>query len=157
MPEATQFTQIVETFLQVNNLLTQIQKRPVQITKDLRLSTSMIHLIDLVGNHPQLSISALATRLGVTKGAVSQQVPTLIARGLVQVNYPAGNHKTKLISLTKAGHQVYQAHNSLHASLYQAIQTALATFSPAQVTTLQHLLEQVATTIQNGKPQPGKD
>ena len=37
----------------------------------------MIHLIDVIGNYPETSITELADRLGVTKGAVSQQIPTL--------------------------------------------------------------------------------
>ncbi|BDP57661.1 hypothetical protein EfmJHP36_21400 [Enterococcus faecium] len=80
-----QFNQVIEEFIKVNNLMTHIQKRPIRITNDLKLSTSMIHLIDVIGNYPETSITELADRLGVTKGAVSQQIPTLEKMNLISI------------------------------------------------------------------------
>lgn len=72
MTDKTSFSQIVEEFIKVNNLMNQIQKRSVNISNDLKISMSMIHLIEAIGNYPETSITELANRLGVTKGAISQ-------------------------------------------------------------------------------------
>ena len=142
-----QFNQVIEEFIKVNNLMTHIQKRPIRITNDLKLSTSMIHLIDVIGNYPETSITELADRLGVTKGAVSQQIPTLEKMNLISISQKKGNKKTKLVSLTKYGRKVYESHNYLHEELYSSINEALESFSQDQISTIKQILEKVSYTI----------
>lgn len=77
MTERTSLNQIIEEFIKINHLMTYIQKKPVQITDNLKLSTSMIHLIDIIGKYPNIHVTEISDRLGVTKGAVSQQISTL--------------------------------------------------------------------------------
>jgi transcriptional regulator, MarR family len=48
------------------------------------LSASEIHLIDIAGRYPQEKLSEIATRLGITKGAVTQMVQKLEEKGYVR-------------------------------------------------------------------------
>lgn len=73
MTDKTSFSQTVEEFIKLNNLMNQIQKRSVNISNDLKISMSMVRLIEVIGNYPETSITELANRLGVTKGAISQK------------------------------------------------------------------------------------
>ncbi|MBO0480743.1 MarR family transcriptional regulator [Enterococcus sp. MSG2901] len=138
--------------------MTQIQKRPINITEDLKLSTSMIHLIEMIGNYPDSTITDLAERLGVTKGAISQQIPTLRKMNLITVTQTKVNKKNKLISLTDQGKQVYNSHNSLHKELYDSIQEAMATFSAEQLITIMEILKKVSFNIKEYQAKlSGKD
>lgn len=142
-----QIQEFVEQFLRVNNQLTQIQKIPIKIQSDIQLSTSAIHLIDVVGNHPPLNISELAEVLGVTKGAVSQQVSLLIKSDLIQSFQKPDNKKDKLLRLTEKGNAVYNSHNELHAELYLEIGNTLAALDTNQQRAVTHLLDRVSGAI----------
>lgn len=147
MDSKMQFSQLTEEFLKVNNLITQIQKKPINITSEYKLSTSMIHLIDLVGKYPGKTITELAELLGVTKGAISQQIPVLKKIGLIEISQKKDNKKNKFLSLTSEGEKVFDAHNSLHEELYSSIQARLTSFSPEQIQTIHEILEIISISI----------
>ena len=147
MTTTENFNQLVETFLKLNNELTQIQKRPIAITPDSHLSTSALHLLATIGIYPKSTITQLASKLGVTKGNVSQQIPKLVAMKLITVTQSTTNKKNKLISLTPTGAAVQAAHQNLHAELYQTIQTDLAQFSPDQIQLLLTIMRQIMNSI----------
>lgn len=139
--------QLVEDFLKINNQLTQIQKKPIPILDDVRISTSALHLIETIGNYPKLNVTELADKLGVTKGAISQQIPHLHKIGLIEIIQIQGNKKNKLISLTSKGKGVYAAHHSLHKELYLAINKNLSAFSTEQKMLLLEILKKVSFSI----------
>lgn len=147
MDDKIQLNQIIEEFIRVNNLINKIQKKPVNIANNIKLSTSMIHLIDVIGNYPETSITNIANRLGVTKGSISQQIPTLKKLELISVSQKERDKKTKFISLTKKGREVYESHNSLHKELYNSINAAMESFSPEQMLTIKQILEKIFLTI----------
>lgn len=141
------FNQLVEEFIKVNNLLTQIQKKPISITKDMKMSTSMIHLIEMIGNYPYLTITELANYLGVTKGAISQQIPTLKKLKLICITQDENNKKNKLISLTNDGLEIFNAHKNLHQELYDSIQDKLKNFSQENLQMILDILSQISFGI----------
>lgn len=143
----TTFADLLDAFLKVNNQLTQIQKRPVAITPTVKVSTSALHLIDIVGRFPQANMTELAMKLGVTKGAISQQVRNLQQQGLLQAVNRVDNQKTKRLVLTSQGRTLYHAHLSLHRDLYAAVQDDLTDFTDEQLATLRTILEQISQSI----------
>ncbi|ERL65957.1 MarR family winged helix-turn-helix transcriptional regulator [Schleiferilactobacillus shenzhenensis] len=143
----TTFADLLDAFLKVNNQLTQIQKRPVAITPTVKVSTSALHLIDIVGRFPQANMTELAMKLGVTKGAISQQVRNLQQQGLLQAVNRADDQKTKRLVLTSQGRTLYHAHLALHRDLYAAVQDDLTDFTDEQLATLRTILEQISQSI----------
>lgn len=147
MTDKTSFSQTVEEFIKLNNLMNQIQKRSVNISNDLKISMSMVRLIEVIGNYPETSITELANRLGVTKGAISQKKPTLKKMKFIRISKKESDNKTKLISLTKSGREIYDLHYSLHEYLCSSINELLESFSTDQILIIKQILEQVAFTI----------
>jgi len=141
------FNQLVEQFLKLNNTLAAIQKQPVNIAPGTQLSTSALHLIALIGQYPLTTVTELAQKAGLTKGAVSQQVAKLVQAELVQTTQVATNKKNKLLTLTAPGQAINRAHTQLHAPLYVSVQATLDSFSPAQQQALLQMIDQVTTSV----------
>lgn len=103
-----------------------IEQVPVDTGDGVLLYTSEIHLIDMAGRFPKESISALASHLGITKGAVSQTVKKLEKKGYLERINGEGNKKTVLIRLTGSGKRAFDWHRAYHAMVNDRIGRKIA-------------------------------
>lgn len=143
----TVLQQLVERFLQVNDKLDHIQTIPIQIMDGVSISTRVLHILVTIGNYERSNVTFIAEKLGITKGAVSQQIKNLRRANLVQVTYAPDNRKEKLLSLTMKGVKVYQAHGSLHKKLYSEINHNLSQLSSEQQKLILDTLKAVSSSI----------
>ena len=103
-----------------------IEQEPVDTGDGVLLYTSEIHLIDMAGRFPEESMSALASLLGITKGAVSQTVKKLEKKGYLERSNREGNKKNVLIRLTDSGIQAFNWHRAYHAMVNDRIAREIA-------------------------------
>lgn len=79
------------------------------------------HLIQAIGELPEVNVTGLAQHLGVTKGAVSQMVRKLVSKGLLRRSHRPGNAKDVHPELTELGAAGYRAHAQFHAAMLDAV------------------------------------
>lgn len=79
------FNELAEQFFKINNQLTKIQNKPINIKDDIYISTSQLHLLEMIAKYPKQTITSLANYLGVTKGNISQQIPKLLSLELITI------------------------------------------------------------------------
>ena len=90
-------------------------------------------IIDLIGDHPEITVTELAAILKKTPSACSQLVRKLRAKGWVeQVRNPENNRIFNL-HLTESGQRVYQDHTSFNHSCQEATFRLLDTFSTQEL------------------------
>lgn len=94
------------------------------------LYRSELHVIDAIGSHPKLNMTAIAEIIGVTKGAVSQKVKLLEEKGYINRYKNPDNHKEVFFELTKKGTKTYQAHKDFHRQLNKKLFDAMGGYSP---------------------------
>jgi DNA-binding MarR family transcriptional regulator len=104
----------------------QIEQDPVDTGDGVLLYTSEVHLIDMAGRFPEESMSALASHLGITKGAVSQTVKKLEKKGYLERVSREGDNKTVLIRLTDSGIRAFSWHRAYHAVVNDRIAREIA-------------------------------
>ncbi|WP_283680146.1 MarR family transcriptional regulator [Lentilactobacillus sp. Marseille-Q4993] len=148
---------LIESFIKVNNQMDHIQKVPINILGDVQISTRALHLLVTIGNYDNSNVTMIADRLGITKGAVSQQIKNLRRENLIKINYADGNKKEKLLSLTSKGMQVFDAHESLHQDLYAEINNNLAKLSGEQQKLILDTLNDVSGSIAKYQDQLAAD
>ena len=73
-----------------------------------------IHTIQVIGKNPGINITALAEKMDVTKGAVSQIITKLAKKGLVRKTYAPGNAKEVVPELTDLGRVGFRNHERFH-------------------------------------------
>jgi DNA-binding MarR family transcriptional regulator len=100
--------EIMELFLRVVNKYNALEKIPVRHPSGYGLYQSERHMLDRIGDNPDMNITDLARASGVTKGAISQIVKKLETKEIIRRYKKAANDKEVFIQLTEAGRVVYE-------------------------------------------------
>jgi DNA-binding MarR family transcriptional regulator len=108
---------LIAKFSRVAKLWQQLDSQPRKFGTEEDLSGAEIHLIELVGQHEGLSVTALAWRLGITKGAVSQTLKRLEGKKIVVKETDPANTSRITVSLSTKGRVAYYAHLHWHETM----------------------------------------
>lgn len=90
-------------------------------------------------------MSALAKRLGVTKGAVTQMVARLESRDLVRRTTHPDDFRAVMVSLTEKGESAFLAHQELHENFYQEL---YAQFDRTEIEIFEKCIEKLVRYLQ---------
>ena len=104
-------------FERLMDLALKLDKMPKSFGTGQNLSHSEIHLIEIIGDNPKLSVTDIAALIGVTKGAVSQNLKRLEKKGLSTKTQDPDNLSRALVSLTAKGKTAYWAHKDWHETM----------------------------------------
>lgn len=132
--------QLVATFYQIMGKAGKMRGKLISFEGTEPLNTAAIHLIDVIGKHPDYNATQLAEALGNTKGAVSQMASKLEHKGLIVRCKGEASDREVLFSLTEEGWKVYDGHELLHAELYQRLSGILDEFSADDVVKIKQAL-----------------
>jgi len=100
----------MELFIRTVRKYNALEKIPVKIRSKHALYHSERHMLDKIGDFPGMNVTDFARSLGVTKGAISQVVKKLEAKGVVRRYKSGTNGKEVLLELTAAGREIYLDH-----------------------------------------------
>lgn len=127
------FQILLEQFYKINGKINKMRSTPIRFEGTEPLNTAAIHLIDVIGKHPEYNVTQIAQTLGNTKGAVSQMTAKLERKGLLEKRQAAASDKEIQFVLTDEGRKVYDGHERLHAELYQRLECLFRDFTPEDV------------------------
>lgn len=127
---------LIESGVRILNKAYELEKKPVDIGHGVLLYPSEFHLIDTVGKNPAENLTSIASRFGVTKGAISQMVKKLEKKGIVEKVRVPGNKKDIMLELTEFGKEAFEWHKSLHESMEIGIRKELEQMSDAETEAL---------------------
>jgi DNA-binding MarR family transcriptional regulator len=100
-------TEARELFTRILMKFDLMEKIPFVFGRE-RLTRTQLHMIESIGKGRGASVTALAEYFMVTKGAVSQVVTKLCARGFVSKG--SGGGREKPLRLTKKGWKAFEMH-----------------------------------------------
>jgi len=140
---------MVERFMKMAELAHLMHKQPWNFGTRERFSSREIQLIETVGARTGLSVSALARSLEVTKGAVSQTLKRLEARGLTTKEPDPANSSRAIVGLTTKGKKIFVAHREWHRVHDGGFLDFLDSLDEAQVLFVQELVTRITDFLQN--------
>jgi DNA-binding MarR family transcriptional regulator len=129
-----QFKHIMDTFLRVVEKFRTIERTPRHFGLAEKLYMQEVHTLAAIGETPDINVTRVAERLGVTKSTVSPIISRLARKQLVTKQKAADNQKEVLLRLTVKGEVAYHAHEMLHRQLQAAMYAALHAKYGDQVT-----------------------
>jgi len=91
---------------------------------DTLLYHSEIHMVQFIKENEDFHLSAIARKMGVTRGAVSQLIMRLEKKGIVNKEMDHHNNRKLLLRLTPKGETAYASHKRNHDS-YNDVTIAL--------------------------------
>lgn len=108
---------LVGKFGRVAKLWEQLDKQPRRFGTEEDLSGAEIHIIEVVGQNDGLSVTALAKRLGITKGAVSQTLKRLEGKEIIVKETDPANTSRMTVHLSTKGRVAFFAHLHWHETM----------------------------------------
>lgn len=139
--------QLIESFYHVTGKINKMRSNLISFEGTEPLNTAAVHLIDVIGKHPDYNATQIAEVLGNTKGAVSQMASKLENKALIQKRHSDVSDKEITFVLTESGQKVFAGHEKLHAELYQRLEMILDEFSADDVTKIQKAFAEIDACI----------
>lgn len=119
----------------------QIEKRPWDYGKGLLLTRPEIHTIMLLNQAPGMSVTAVAQKRGITKGAASQMLYKMVDKGLVEKRVSPDSDAQVSLYLTPLGEEASRLHDAYHRDnselIFQYFQSLPADVLKALIGTLE--------------------
>ncbi len=133
MDRAKASAEIMGLFIRAARKYHQLEKMPIRISSKYDLYHSERHMLDTIGDNPGLNVTEFANALGVTKGAVSQVVKKLEAKGVVRRYRNAATGKEVTLELTTAGREIFLKHKKTNLNTIRPLIEELHKYSDDEV------------------------
>jgi DNA-binding MarR family transcriptional regulator len=114
---------------------------PTKYVPEIILYPSETHTIEAIGKNPELNVTELAVKLGVTKGTISKALRKLQDKKMVEKYKSADNKKEIFLKLTENGKKVFDAHEKYHQNFYCEINQYLERLNAEEKTVVKGFLE----------------
>jgi len=147
MNKAAKIDEFTATFLRIINKFKELEKIPIDHGTGDLLYASEINTLEIIGKYPGISMTELAGKRGVTKGAVSQVVAKLVKKQLVVKNSVPDNDKALALGLTEAGEIAFENHEKFHAKYDAPMIAKLIGMSEEQLALVIDTFDMLETTI----------
>jgi DNA-binding MarR family transcriptional regulator len=123
---AEEFSGLRALLERIVNKYTKLERIPLDFGTGEALLPSELHILEAIGDGAAETVTGIADRLGITKGAVSQIVARLDARGYLIRRRNAHFGKEILTTLSDKGMTAYAGHGELHRRIDSKFQRRLA-------------------------------
>jgi DNA-binding MarR family transcriptional regulator len=144
----TRIHMIHERFRSVVALAVRLEQTPRPFGTDEHLTSSEIHLIEIIGDNDEaLSVTDLSKVLGVTKGAVSQNLKRTEKKGLTLKLEDPQNSSRSIVKLTSKGKTAYFAHKHWHETMDGGFKEFFLNLKPERIDFLIDFLAKLETFL----------
>jgi len=143
MPMKKELLAIHGKFQSIMRLTRELEKAPRPSGTDEPLSHSEINLIEIIGDNRDLSVTDIGRHLGITKGAVSQNLKRLESKGLSGKETDPKNLSRTIVTLTSTGYTAYSAHKHWHETMDGGFAKYLDDMDEKEITVIVRFLEKV--------------
>ena len=120
-----------------------LEKVPKKFGTQELLSHTEIHLIEIIGDSENLSVTDIGKHLGITKGGVSQNLKRLETKGFSFKEIDPENLSRSIVKLTTKGLTAYWAHKHWHESMDGGFLKYLEALKPGEIETIIQFMERV--------------
>jgi DNA-binding MarR family transcriptional regulator len=125
----------------------EIDKKTRYYGTDMPLFSSEINMIRVIKENEGVSVTGIAEKLGVTKGAVSQIINKLNNKGLIRKETDLYNQSKLKITLTPKGEIAEINHEKVHSKIDELIENILENTTEENKVFLKEFLNCLETRI----------
>jgi len=134
--------ELIDQFLRILHLYSLITRKPKDYGTGDMLYFTEVHTLAMIGRQGEVNITRLAELMGVTKGAISQTISKLTAKGLI-LRKQNKNKKEVFLNLTDKGLTVYRAQESFRRELFEFADSLYRKATPEDVKLVRRLFDAI--------------
>jgi DNA-binding MarR family transcriptional regulator len=142
---------LIARFSRVAKLWQQLDAQPRKFGTETELSGAEIHLIEVAGQNEGLSVTDLAARLGKTKGAISQTLKKLEAKGLIVKQVDPANVSRITVGLSTKGKVAFYSHLQWHEAMDGGFRDYFVNLSEDRIRFLEEFLSILEKFLQKSR------
>ncbi|MGQ9621686.1 MAG: MarR family winged helix-turn-helix transcriptional regulator [Bacteroidales bacterium] len=139
--------ELIDQFLRILHLYSVITRKPKDYGTGDMLYFTEVHTIEMVGRNREINITKLAELMGVTKGAISQTITKLMAKGMI-MRIKTTNRKEVSLSLTEKGLIVNREQESFRKELFAFADSLYQRATPDDVKLVKRLFAAILRNMQ---------
>ncbi|ALP36538.1 MarR family transcriptional regulator [Paenibacillus sp. 28ISP30-2] len=149
MEKATTIQHVYDLLIKTNHQLEQYhQRESMSFLEEVHehfdgiasLNLTDIHVIDCIGRHEPINVTALADRIELSKGTVSKVSTKLLKEGWIRRTQLNDNKKEIYFRLTPLGKKLFLVHERLHVKVQHQLLQFLDRYSTEELNVLKRLL-----------------
>ncbi len=134
--------------MRLSTRMVELHKKPKDFGCGVLLFPAEVHTLSAVYEHPQSNITELAELLGVTKGAVSQMISKMEAKGLLIKKFAPGSEKQRILILTEKGESAHRGHEEHHKGMAVSIEKKMKSLSSKELKKYREINKMVEELIE---------
>lgn len=134
---------LVERFMNIVRRTAELENRPWHFGTTETLYRSEIFLLELIGDQEGISATEASDLLRITKGAVSQTLKKLDAKGLIEKRSDRINSLKACLYLTNKGKSAFYAHKHWHETMDGGFKDYFSRFSQENISFLDEFLNEL--------------
>ncbi|MGG5318414.1 MarR family transcriptional regulator [Enterococcus sp. AZ072] len=104
-------------------------------------TSSEVHCVEFIGNHPLPNVTQLAEGMYMTRGAISKLTKKMVKKGLIESYQKPDNKKEIYFDLTEQGKRVFQIHEALHNEFQNRDKVVFDQLTEEQFTGMLHFID----------------
>ncbi len=98
-----------------------IQERDVAVASNSQLSRTEMHILEIVEDVPNVTLTQIAEKLGITKATASVTIARLEKKRYLEKVRLDEDKRKSLLKLTERGMVCYDKHRQFHDSMVQSL------------------------------------
>ncbi len=138
------FNEYIELFTQIINKFNLMNSKPHNYGIDVTLHPSEINILFLIHNNPNITLTIVAKKLGVTKSAISQALDKLEKKGCIVKEKKKDNKKTKILILTDKAEKAVLKYEEYKDFIFKELIEHYHNLSEEKLEFLYKVLEEVS-------------
>ena len=117
---------ISHQFFRIASQFSEMERKTQLSLEDETFVYAEMRLVKIIKEQPNIHVKAIAEKLGITKGAVSQMAKKLERKGVLWKEKDEENQSRVFLRLTEKGERLYQVHGAYHRELDDFVKETLA-------------------------------
>lgn len=108
-----------------------------------------VHTVHYIGILENPNVTALATTMKITKGAITKITKKLIAKDYLETYQMASNKKERYFKLTDKGQMLFEKHKSIHQEVFDSDKKIFDLFNEHEKVTIEKFLTELQLQLTN--------
>ena len=116
-------------------------------SRSYSLFPSELKALDMIGHFPEINLTQLANKIGISKSAISKCTSKLLEKSLIKKEKSAVNTREVVFTLSEDGQSIFSQLGSAHTDLFKPVNEVIENLSSQEIDELQRIFSDFYSSL----------